>query len=111
MPGTSPPDQLPALRIPMTPLVVGKREVASVAGLLLRDDVPLLTLTGRGGVGNHRLTLAVAHDVAPRFADGVAWVDRAPLVDPALVLPAMAPALGVAEAGDRPPTSRPPRRR
>lgn len=52
---------------------------------LLDEAVPLLTLTGCGGVGKTRLALAVAADLGHHFADGVIWVDLAPVIDPALV--------------------------
>jgi predicted ATPase/DNA-binding CsgD family transcriptional regulator len=53
-------------------------------------------------VGKTRLAVRVAEDVAGAFADGVGFVPLAAIRDPALVLPTIAQALGMREAGDRP---------
>jgi non-specific serine/threonine protein kinase len=58
-------------------------------------------LTGPGGVGKTRLALAFAGEVADAFADGICFVDLAPLVDPALVGMTVASALGVTVRGRR----------
>jgi non-specific serine/threonine protein kinase len=92
----------PTLPTPRTPLVGRTGEVARACTLLLDEAVPLLTLTGPGGVGKTRLALALAHAMDDAFADGVVFVDLAPLRDSGFVLAAVAQALRLREAGERP---------
>src|SRR5213076_3309435 len=66
------------LPIPATPFLGRERELAEVAGLLTRDGVRLLTLTGPGGTGKTRLALQAAAAAADLYPDGVWWVPLAP---------------------------------
>jgi predicted ATPase/DNA-binding CsgD family transcriptional regulator len=64
-----------------TPLLDRDAERAAVSGLLGRDDVHLVTLTGPGGVGKTRLALAVAEAAADRFPGSIRFVDLTPYED------------------------------
>jgi predicted ATPase/class 3 adenylate cyclase len=85
------------LPVPATPFVGRETELAAVRSLLLEPDVRLVSMTGPGGTGKTRLALQAAADVSDDFPDGVFWIPLAPLRDPALVLPAIAEAVTVAQ--------------
>ena len=97
------PVGLPA---PLTPFIGREREAATIAALLGRDGVRLVTLTGPGGIGKTRLALRVASDLAPRYADGAVLVPLAPVRLADRVLPTVALALGLRDGEDHPPLER-----
>jgi predicted ATPase len=68
----------------LTSLIEREHEL-TLAQRLLRDGQRLLTLTGPGGVGKTRLSVALAGATADLFSDGVVFVSLAPILDPALV--------------------------
>ena len=80
---------------PATRLVGRRLEVASIGSLLRDPDVRLLTLSGPGGIGKTRLAIEAAAELAPEFEHGIAFVDLAPIADPALVEPTVAAAVDV----------------
>jgi len=88
-----------ALPAPATPLVGREREAEAASELVLGEGVRLVTLTGPGGVGKSRLALEVAGRLGPGFADGVRFVDLAPVQRADLVAAAIAAALGLRTSG------------
>ncbi|CAN5372788.1 hypothetical protein BH10CHL1_BH10CHL1_39890 [soil metagenome] len=73
--------------------LVGRRDALSALQALF-PRIRLVTLTGPSGSGKTRLAIATAAALASKFADGVCMVELAGLTDPALLLQAVAGALG-----------------
>jgi predicted ATPase len=91
-----------SLPIPRTRLISREIERGLARDLLLNEAVPLMTLIGPGGVGKTRLALAIAQEVTAFFADGVVWVDLAPVMDPTLVPATVAAAIEFVPSPERP---------
>lgn len=76
-----------------TTFVGRRKELAALRSLL--QHTQLITLSGPGGTGKTRLATELAAKVAPRFPDGLAFVDLTTVSDDLLVADAVANALGL----------------
>jgi predicted ATPase/DNA-binding NarL/FixJ family response regulator len=91
-----------SLPAPLTPLLGRETNVVTICALIDRDDVPLVTLTGPGGVGKTRLATEVATRLVDVFPDGVRFVELASITDPAYVVSTVAHVFGLADSADMP---------
>src|SRR5919202_2920570 len=84
----------------LTPLIGRDRDLAEVTALLRAGRLD--TLVGAAGSGKTRLAAAIASSLQAQFAEHFAWVELAPLSEPALVAVHVAGLLGVREESGRP---------
>jgi predicted ATPase/DNA-binding SARP family transcriptional activator len=87
---------------PVTRLVGRDDELRALSDLMADPDVPLVTLTGPGGVGKTRLLLELATRHEQSFADGAAFVRLEHVTDPALVAAEIASAVAHRDRGESP---------
>jgi predicted ATPase/DNA-binding SARP family transcriptional activator len=80
-----------------TPLVGRAAELEAVCARVREPQARAVTITGAGGIGKTRLAVEAARALRHDFEDGVFVVELAALSDPALVVGAIARALGVKE--------------
>ena len=95
----SPPGLFP---VSLTPLLGRQNEIEALVGYLSDGDVRLITLIGPPGVGKTRLAIQTATEAAGMFANGLKFIDLAPLSDPNGFLPTLALNLEVSEIPDVP---------
>jgi len=81
------------LPVQTTSFIGREAEIAELAELVLGHRS--VTLVGVGGVGKTRLAVQVAAELTSKFADGVWFVELAPVGDPIAVPSAVATGLGV----------------
>jgi class 3 adenylate cyclase len=88
------PNNLP---LQLTSFLGRQREVDEVTALVNANR--LITMTGPGGTGKTRLALQVAAEASDRFPDGVYFVALEPITRAELLLPTIAQAVGLVDAG------------
>jgi predicted ATPase/class 3 adenylate cyclase len=77
-----------------------ERDLAALQDMLARHR--LVTLLGPGGIGKTRLSLQIGADRLDRFADGVWFLELAPLGEDAQIGEALARLFGIRAEGGRP---------
>ncbi|MGH3967471.1 MAG: ATP-binding protein, partial [Mycobacterium sp.] len=87
------------LPVQLTSFVGRQAELTQVRALLAENR--LVTVTGAGGVGKTRLAVQIAGQLAGEFADGIWYVDLAPITDPTVVPITMARAFGLPDQPGR----------
>lgn len=88
------------LPTPLTSFIGREKELADVQKLLAYFR--LVTLSGPGGTGKTRLAIRVANEQLTAFADGVRFIELAPVSDPTLLPQTVAGVLGLREEPGQP---------
>ena len=84
----------------LTSFIGRQREMSGIRDALA--DNRLVTLTGAGGAGKTRLAVQIAANTATDYADGVWYVDLAPITHPDVVPVTVARALGLPDQPGQP---------
>jgi class 3 adenylate cyclase len=102
------PDRFPSLKslgaqsrlpVPATPLVGRERDLEQVLATLTGPGIQLVTLTGTGGVGKTRLSLAAAAALDQDFPQGVFFIPLAAVRDADVMWKTIADGLDVVADG------------
>ena len=97
------PDESPLVArvpVPYTTTIGREREIADVLQLLARGNDRVVSLIGPGGIGKSRLAIEVAIAARDVFPDGTYFVGLENVLEPALLLPTIAYALGIRDNGE-----------
>ena len=96
------PDLAPAARMlaPATPTIGREEDIAAVRDLLASGAHRLVSLVGPGGIGKSRLAIETALASTDLFPDGIYFVALEGVLEPGLLLPTIAAALGIRDNGE-----------
>ena len=90
---------------PLTKFIGRQSDLAKLSEMLGRETCRLITLIGPGGVGKTRLTLEIARQLAPSYADEAQFVSLESVNDPDAFMDALARGLGLNFTGTIPVTT------
>ena len=91
---------VPRLPVPYTTTIGREHDVHQVRALLERGTDRVVSLIGPGGIGKSRLAIEVARACADVYPDGTYFVLLEGVLEPQLLLPTIAYALGIRDNGE-----------
>ncbi len=94
------PSLVARVPVPYTTTIGRDREIAEVRDVLARGDDRVVSLIGPGGIGKSRLAIEVAYAARDVFPGGTYFVGLENTLEPALLLPTIAYALGIRDNGE-----------
>ena len=80
----------------ITPFVGRKTEIKHLSQLISDETIRFVSIIAPGGMGKTRLVLEIGQQLLPNFANGVFFVELAPLKDGDGIIPTLAEAVGYA---------------
>ncbi|CAI9390544.1 hypothetical protein MICABA_01494 [Microbacterium sp. T2.11-28] len=86
--------------VPYTRTIGREGDIAAVRDLLERAEDRVISLIGPGGIGKSRLAIESALAVDDLFPDGTYFIALENVLEPALLLPTIAYALGIRDNGE-----------
>ena len=86
--------------VPYTTTIGREHDIAAVLDLLAGGEHRVVSLVGPGGIGKSRLAIEVALAADRHFPDGVYFVALENVLEPGLLLPTIAYALGIRDNGE-----------
>lgn len=90
----------PRIPVPYTATIGREDDLTRIRELLAHDDTRVLSLIGPGGIGKSRLAIETARLADDLFPDGTYFVLLEGVLEPGLLIPAMAYALGIRDNGE-----------
>jgi predicted ATPase len=86
--------------VPYTATIGREDDLERIRNLLARGESRVVSMIGPGGIGKSRLAIETARSVEDLFPDGVYFVLLEGVLEPGLLVPAIAHALGIRDNGE-----------
>jgi predicted ATPase len=96
------PSAMQRIPVPYTATIGREDDLERLRGLLVRGDSRVVSMIGPGGIGKSRLAIETARSVEDLFPDGIYFVLLEGVLEPGLLVPAIAHTLGIRDNGEAP---------
>ena len=98
----APADAIPVHHLPEMRLsLIGREEeLSTLKKMALNDAVPLITITGTGGIGKSAIALRLAHELKQSFPEGVHFISLSSITDPKLLTSSIVSGIGIYDLGN-----------
>lgn len=83
------------LPVNLSRLIGREKEISDICELILKKEAHLITITGPGGIGKTRLSIAVGNALQDYFMDGIYFADFSGICEENKIIPELAKIFGI----------------